>query len=106
MEVADEVRIDLRTVSNSHELHQLLMTALGFPTWYGRNWDAFWDAITGLVHMPRRLCFAGWTDFEQRLPHEAKHLRDSLSQMKLDFPAEAPDVAYGRSGTRPEVASG
>jgi RNAse (barnase) inhibitor barstar len=95
MEGNDEVQIDLRAVASSHELHQLLMTELSFPTWYGRNWDAFWDAITGLVQMPRRVRFTGWVDFEHRLPREAAHLRECLSRMQLDFPTEAADVVYG-----------
>ena len=95
MEGNDEVQIDLRTVASSQELHLLLMAELSFPTWYGRNWDAFWDAITGLVQMPRRVRFTGWVDFEQRLPREAAHLRECLSRMQLDFPTEAADVVYG-----------
>lgn len=45
------VEIDLRAITSAEELHSLLMESLNFPGWYGANWDAFWDAITGLVEM-------------------------------------------------------
>jgi ribonuclease inhibitor len=56
-----EVTIDLRDVDSSLELQQRLMASLDFPGWYGKNWNAFWDAITGLVDMPHRLRLVGWT---------------------------------------------
>ena len=58
------VEIDLTSVATAKELHVELARALGFPRWYGRNWDAFWDAITGLVEMPRTLRFRAWSSLE------------------------------------------
>ncbi|WP_268800413.1 barstar family protein [Pseudomonas huanghezhanensis] len=40
-------------MASAEELHCVLRGALGFPGWQGCNWDAFWDAITGLIEMPR-----------------------------------------------------
>jgi len=36
------VTFDLSTVDSVRELHALMATTLGFPDWYGPNWDAFW----------------------------------------------------------------
>lgn len=48
--------IDLKEVNTVQELHDLLSTKLGFPDYYGNNWDAFWDMITDtkIVIMPDR----------------------------------------------------
>jgi len=54
-ERADFVQVDLSAVITSAELHEILEHALEFPALYGRNWNAFWDAITGLVPMPLQL---------------------------------------------------
>lgn len=90
----DELTVDLNDVSSSLELQNRLMTSLDFPGWYGRNWDAFWDAITGLVDMPHRLRFVGWTDFADRHPRDAKQLRECLARMRAELPIHAAVVAY------------
>lgn len=90
----DEVVVDLSEVDSSLELQYRLMTSLHFPDWYGRNWDAFWDAITGLVPMPHRLRLVGWDDFENRLPSEAQHLKAALIRMRTELPAIAAAAIY------------
>ncbi|MCT7356504.1 barstar family protein [Streptomyces sp. 15-116A] len=76
--VPESVVIDLATVRNAEELHRLLQRRLQFPDFYGRNWNAFWDAITGLVDLPHELIFTGWSAFSAALPAEAHKLRALL----------------------------
>ncbi|WP_344013755.1 barstar family protein [Streptomyces thermospinosisporus] len=57
--VPDALVIDLTRVVDAEELHRLLQRKLGFPDFYGRNWNALWDAITGLVDLPQELTFTG-----------------------------------------------
>jgi len=89
----EQVIVDLSAVTSNRELHEVLKRGLGFPDWYGMNWDAFWDAITGLVEMPERLQFTGWSSFEARLPAEAQQLKSSLEQMSSEFPHVAATVS-------------
>lgn len=88
------VEIDLTHAGNSEELHRLLQNALHFPHWYGQNWDAFWDAITGLVEMPETLRVLGWSSLATRLPRDAQFLRQCLTDMIAQYPLEAPRVIY------------
>ncbi|MFG2695789.1 barstar family protein [Kitasatospora sp. NPDC048407] len=67
--------IDLGSVCNERDLHALVKRELGFPAFYGMNWDAFWDAITGLIEMPDELRFAYWAELELRVPQAASALR-------------------------------
>ncbi|MFJ5518048.1 barstar family protein [Streptomyces griseoluteus] len=46
------ITIDVSEVSDESALHLLLKQKLGFPDFYGMNWNAFWDAITGLRAVP------------------------------------------------------
>ncbi len=96
MEVIDLQRldIDLSAVGSSAELQVLLRDALGFPAWYGCNWDAFWDAITGLVEMPRQLDIHGWPGLCQRLPDEARLLAKCLERMGAEYPQQASQVTW------------
>ena len=88
------VVIELGDLQSPQSLQVLLQEKLAFPSWYGRNWDAFWDAITGLVEMPIQLHFNGWSDFEKRLPREAKMLKSTLEQMSTEYPESAPLVRF------------
>jgi ribonuclease inhibitor len=89
-----ELTIELTGVRNSRELHKRLMTALRFPDFYGQNWDAFWDAITGLVEMPLHLRLKGWPELERLLPREAEILRQSLTQAQAMYPSSAATATY------------
>lgn len=76
----DLIEIDLSRITTPHELQERLREALGFPDWYGHNWDAFWDAITGLGLMPARLRFLGWSEFSRAMPLQAQMLIHLLNQ--------------------------
>ncbi|WP_442961408.1 barstar family protein [Pseudomonas sp. BRG-100] len=71
-------------MSSSEELHFFLKDALGFPEWYGCNWDAFWDAIMGLVEMPEHLKNSGWNTLSKRLPEDARLMHECLTEMKVE----------------------
>lgn len=89
------VQIDLNGVMNAKELHSTLSDALGFPGWYGCNWDAFWDAITGLVEMPVHLRISGWDVLCRRLPKDAELMQRCLEDLSLEHPSLAPNVEFG-----------
>ncbi|MDG4856804.1 barstar family protein [Streptomyces sp. T-3] len=74
--------IDVSSVSSEAELHGLLQRKFGFPDFYGRNWDAFWDAVTGLVEIPGRVRFVGWPDLVGRLPRGGRMLRLQLGRYR------------------------
>ncbi|MEU6542778.1 barstar family protein [Streptomyces sp. NPDC046859] len=76
--VPDSLVVDLSEVRDAEGLQRLLQRELMFPDFYGRNWDAFWDAITGLVELPPELTFTGWDAFSAVLPSEAGTLRELL----------------------------
>ncbi|MFE3767790.1 barstar family protein, partial [Streptomyces sp. NPDC059104] len=60
--------IDVGSARSERDLHGALKRELGFPSFYGMKWDAFWDAMTGLVGMPERLRFVRWAELELPVP--------------------------------------
>ena len=76
--------LDLSRVSSTDDLHELVKTKLNFPSYYGRNWDAFWDCVTDSdqSRMPDRLVVRGWSALESRLPRDARLLRECLEDLK------------------------
>ncbi|HEF5873189.1 TPA: barstar family protein [Burkholderia cenocepacia] len=88
------VEIELDDIESTEQLHVRLMKKLRFPDWYGRNRDAFRDAITALVDMPLILRLKGWPEFERRFPRDAKLMRDCLQDMARQSPAYGSRVEY------------
>ena len=88
------VTIDLSEINSPRQLHAALATALAFPSFYGMNWDAFWDTVTGLVDMPQQIELRGWPAFAARLPGEAAILQRILARMAQEMPNVAAHVLY------------
>ena len=85
------IELELAAVESEHELHTILAERLGFPDYYGRNWDAFWDCIGDLEHSstPMVLRVKGWDQLHRRLPNDANLLKACLR----DLAAVRPDIA-------------
>ncbi|MER5430563.1 barstar family protein [Streptomyces sp. NPDC002588] len=76
------VTIDVGGVADERMLHLLLKRELRFPDFYGMNWAAFWDAITGLVEIPDHLRFLGWDQLVDVTPRGATSLRKALDSYR------------------------
>ena len=85
------LEVDLSAPETSIELHVLLWDRLSFPSYYGRNWDAFWDCITDPEQssMPRVLRLKGWTALSRKMPRDARLLRNALQAL----PSERPEIS-------------
>jgi RNAse (barnase) inhibitor barstar len=86
------VKLDVRAVGSVRELHERLAEALEFPAFYGKNWDAFWDSITGLVEMPRRLVITGWSNVASRWPKDAEIMLGCLRDLNEQHPSSSCEV--------------
>ncbi|MFX3617473.1 MAG: barstar family protein [Sporolactobacillus sp.] len=82
----DYISIDLRDVTDSEELQIFLQKKLDFPDFYGKNWDAFWDTITGLKKLPQNITFKHWDILKKRLPEDAESLMELLNDFNEEYP--------------------
>jgi len=77
---SNEVKsIDMSFVRDNKHLHSLFAQKLQFPKFYAHNWDALWDAITGLVEMPNQLILYNWNQFESEHPDDANRLYEMIA---------------------------
>ncbi|MDD3470886.1 MAG: barstar family protein [Thermoguttaceae bacterium] len=53
-----------------------------FPNFYGMNWNAFMDAVTGLVSMPRRIDVLGWSHLRHVLPEDARYFESCIQHLR------------------------
>lgn len=88
------ITIDVSNVINVNQLHYVLKENLGFPDFYGMNWDAFWDAITGLAEMPKKLVLIGWGNVEKILPNDASLMKSLLEKLNAKHPSWSCEVDY------------
>ncbi|MFJ8731911.1 barstar family protein [Streptomyces bauhiniae] len=82
------ITLDVSGLPDERALHLLLQEKLGFPDFYGKNWAAFWDAITGLVRIPDHLRFLGWEQLAEDVPHGAAMLRRALDNYRATYRPE------------------
>jgi RNAse (barnase) inhibitor barstar len=80
------MQIDLSSVETEEQLHTLLSSALSFPVFYGNNWDAFWDSITGLVELPKNIEFMGSQRLQLALPSSYQQLHTCFTDLKSEYP--------------------
>src|SRR5687767_4391544 len=93
-ENGSEVHLDLSGVSSEEELHDLFAHALRFPHFYGRNWDAFWDILTGFGCFPRRLILFGTENLRLTLPRAHEQLQTCFANCQREYPDDAPAVTW------------
>ena len=91
---SEVVVIDLSNVKTVKELHYALKKGLCFPDFYGMNWDAFWDTVSGLVSMPKTLVFNGWLNIELNFPKESRILKELLVELNEEYPSLTCEVFY------------
>lgn len=68
---AKVLSIDVTNVHTGAQLHELLGKRLGFPAYYGHNWDAF-DAGIRDVEGPLVVRIKGFNQLRFRLPRDAE----------------------------------
>lgn len=66
--------IDLGLCDDTEAVHDAFEIILAFPDFYGRNWDALRDAITGLVEMPTNLILYNYAHFANTYKEDADKL--------------------------------
>lgn len=92
--VETSVTINVGQVRDKESLHTILKETLGFPDFYGKNWDAFWDAITGLVVLPKIIIFERWEVLEANLFRDAECLKKLLKECNGKHPRCEVNVIY------------
>lgn len=92
--VPPKLIIEVTNVRTNKELHLLLKEKLKFPDYYGENWDAFWDTITGMVELPNKIEFVGWSELAKRLPEDSIIMQECLLEHNQEFPDWKCEVLF------------
>ena len=68
--------------------------SLRFPNFYGHNWDAFWDVLTGFGCFPRRLILCGTVHLRATVPRAYEQLQTCFADCQREYPDFAPTVIW------------
>jgi RNAse (barnase) inhibitor barstar len=96
MDTPETIQVDVSHASSKRSLHEILAAAFRFPSYYGKNWDAFNDCIGDpeQSRMPKHVVILGADVLESKLPAEAKHLRECLSEARAESRGFAFTVGF------------
>ncbi|UNK63020.1 barstar family protein [Buttiauxella ferragutiae] len=83
------VILDGLSIESEDDFHDVIAKELNLPGWYGRNLDALWDVLTGMVERPVNLVWINSEISRTRLQRYEK-----IVELLKDV-AER-DVALGR----------
>lgn len=92
MTTASTVEVDVTGATKEEEVHGRLAAAFGFPDYYGNNWDAFWDCVTTLDPMPKKVRIRGMKFMSSALPREAAIFRKCLEDFRAIPEARALEI--------------
>ena len=83
--------LDFREVKYYLEFHAVIKKELDFPDYYGCNFDALWDCLTGMVGRPINIEIIGLENIERRFGDTAERLIDILKELKDYVKDEFPN---------------
>ena len=56
-------------IQSEEEFHRVIEAGFDLPGWYGRNLDALWDVMTGMVERPSKIIWINADLSREKLPH-------------------------------------
>ena len=80
--------VDLSGVCDRNSLHDRLQESLTLPSWYGRNLDALYDALTDAPG-PIHICFTARKGMEEADPAYFKMFRSVLQAIRAELPGSS-----------------
>lgn len=70
----DIIVVDFSGCKSSGDIHTRFMEKLGFPNYYGKNWDELWDMLTGYLEYPLIIKLKGLNSLPLELSDSVKEL--------------------------------
>lgn len=83
----DALMVDLSAVSDKQGLMQAFQQDLNWPAWFGANWDALADLLSGPEDRAARaqvLILQGWSGFQRKHENLAVTLIDLVGESSAD----------------------
>ena len=80
-----EYRIDFSKAKSIWEAHEVIRIGLNLPEWYGKNLDALWDSVTGLIQTPCTIFVQGKDTVPKNIQAEVNEMVNVLLEAKSEY---------------------
>lgn len=99
-----QIMLDFSECTYVGELHQEIQKKLELPDWYGKNLDALWDSITGIMYTPAKIKInptARQKELQSTIDdiislfQEAEQLYHEIAVCPVAWPNTDPDAHLG-----------
>ena len=91
---SDTARVDFSTVATEQDVHEIFARTLRFPHFYGHNWNAFWDVLTGFGCFPKKLILENTEHLRRAVPDAYDQLQQCFADCEREYPYFAPFVVW------------
>ena len=78
-------QVDLAHCQSYWEMHERFRQALDWPDFYGQNWDAFWDCLTGFMERPAFIRITGVDSAGQDVRDAMSMAQKILQEAKTEY---------------------
>ena len=92
--LSDQPVVNLSEVRSESDIHEAFASEFKFPEFYGANWDAFWDVLTGFGCFPNRFTIIGTENLRERLPESLTQLDRIFADCQNEMKGDAPIVTW------------
>lgn len=80
-----EVLLDGRKFDNLEQIHIFLQEVLDMPDFYGRNLDALWDFLTGIIEIPLTIRWINLKESETKLGEDCQRLLQLFREVEEEI---------------------
>ena len=78
------------------EVHRVIQQELELPEWYGRNLDALWDSLTGIMYLPAEITIIYSSNYSDKaLADEIDKMIDIFKEAAEEYPEITVHVQAG-----------
>lgn len=88
--------IDVSNIKSPRQFQKLLKEKLQMPSFYGMNWDAYWDAITGLISLPDYLVLEGWNVYQSLQREDAVKFEEIMKKYNVEKYCHYCECVYSK----------
>ena len=74
--------LDFTNVKYYRQIHEIIEKEMDFPSYYGGNWDAFWDCLTDMVGRPIHIEIIGMDVIRDKFDDTADMIIETLQELK------------------------